>query len=240
MIRTATTTGEEATVWWQSPLLARVAARPVSPGNFEVQGREKRLKCGPVASVDDQLAALRARDEEAWARLHQEQFPRIWSSVQRILQNASHTDDVVQEAFMKAYRDIEKFQGQSQIGTWLYRVAVNHALDFARKRQRRERWVSFFSPIRDDEDTPSVPDMPVDAASSQGLERADLREQIGAAMEELSPDHRAVVQLRLVEEHSLAETAEMLGVKVGTVNSRLHYACDHLRRKLEKRLDDQP
>lgn len=161
----------------------------------------------------------------------------MWSSVYRILQNASHTDDVVQEAFMKAYRDIEKFQGQSQIGTWLYRVAVNHALDFARKRKRRERWVSFFSPIREDEETPTVPDMPVEEESSRGLEREDMRTEIAAAMAELSPDHRAVVQLRLVEEHSLAESAKILGIKVGTVNSRLHYACEHLRRKLERKKD---
>ena len=193
-----------------------------------------------MTSQDDYLAALRAHDEAAWARLHEEQFPRLWSSVQRILRNPSHTDDVVQETFMKAYREIARFEGQSQIGTWLYRIGVNQALDFARKRQRRERWVSFFSPVREDEDTPGMPEMPVEAESSRGLEREDLRGQIGEAMADLSPDHRAVVQLRLIEERPLAETAEILGIKVGTVNSRLHYACEHLRRKLQRTLDDSP
>jgi RNA polymerase sigma-70 factor (ECF subfamily) len=67
------------------------------------------------------------------------------------------------------------------------------------------------------------------------LERAELRERIAGAMAELSAEHRAVVQLRLVDELSLEETARLLRCKAGTVNSRLHYACEHLRRKLARK-----
>jgi RNA polymerase sigma-70 factor (ECF subfamily) len=193
----------------------------------------------PVNLDRNELTRLRSQDEEAWADLHREHFPRLWCSVNRILNNPSHADDVVQEAFVKAFREVDRFQGQSQIGTWLYRIAVNQALDFVRKRQRRERWLSFLSPFRDPGDDgalPALPDRPVPAESSSELERADLREHLFAAMAELSPEHRAVVQLRLVEEHSLAETSEILGCKEGTVNSRLHYACEHLRRKLKARI----
>lgn len=180
------------------------------------------------------LDRLRADEEAAWGELHREHYPRLWSSVQRILNNTTLTDDVVQEAFIKAHRDIQRFAGQSQLGTWLYRIAVNQALDTIRKKQRIERWLSFLSPVADSEDQPAMPEGQVAPAGSMGLENAELRDTIFDAMSELSAEHRAVVQLRLIDEMSLEETAKLLRCKPGTVNSRLHYACEHLRRKLAK------
>jgi RNA polymerase sigma-70 factor (ECF subfamily) len=187
-----------------------------------------------VDTSQDFLSRLRSGEQAAWGELHREHYPRMWSSVQRILNNPTLTDDVVQEAFIKAHREIRRFEGQSQLGTWLYRIAVNQALDAIRKRQRTDRWLSFLAPVSDDETQPTMPEGQVAPMSSAGLENAELREKIFEAMGELSAEHRAVVQLRLVDEMSLEETAKLLRCKPGTVNSRLHYACDHLRRKLAK------
>ncbi len=187
-----------------------------------------------VDNAPDLLQRLRAGEEAAWSELHREHYGRLWSSVQRILNNPTLTDDVVQEAFIKAHREIVRFQGQSQLGTWLYRIAVNQALDTVRRKQRLDRWLSFLAPMADDENQPIVPEGSVAAAASTGLENADLRETLLQAMAELSVEHRAVVQLRLIDEISLEETAKLLRCKPGTVNSRLHYACEHLRRKLAK------
>ncbi len=173
------------------------------------------------------LQRLRAGEEAAWGELHREHYPRLWSSVQRILNNPTMADDVVQEAFIKAHRDIRHFEGNSQLGTWLYRIAVNQALDTIRKKQRTERWLSFLSPVNEGEDKPAMPEGQVASVASTGLENLELRETIFAAMAELSVEHRAVVQLRLVDEMSLEETAQLLRCKPGTVNSRLHYACEH-------------
>lgn len=186
-------------------------------------------------SDDDSLIKLRAGDEGAWAHLHREHFPRLWSTVNRIVNNPSLSDDVLQQTFIKAYREIAHFGGQAQVGTWLYRIAVNQALDAVRKQGRLSRWLSFFSPVADEEGQAVMPEMPVVAESSFGLERADLAREINAAMAELSPEHRAVVQLRLVDDLTLEETAQVLRCKVGTVNSRLHYACEKLRLKLKRR-----
>ncbi len=180
------------------------------------------------------LQRLRSGEEAAWGELHRDHYPRLWSSVQRILNNPTLADDVVQEAFIKAHRDIRRFEGNSQLGTWLYRIAVNQALDTIRKRQRTDRWLSFLSPLSDDENQPPMPEGHVAPAVSTGLENAELRDTIFQAMTELSAEHRAVVQLRLVDEMSLEETAQLLRCKPGTVNSRLHYACEHLRKKLAK------
>jgi RNA polymerase sigma-70 factor (ECF subfamily) len=185
-----------------------------------------------VDTPSDLLQRLRAGDESAWGDLHRDHYPRLWSSVQRILNNPSMADDVVQEAFIKAHRDIRRFEGNSQLGTWLYRIAINQALDTIRKKQRTDRWLSFLSPTADDEGQTAMPEGHVPPTASMGLENADLRDTIFAAMKELSAEHRAVVQLRLVDEMSLEETAQLLRCRPGTVNSRLHYACEHLRRKL--------
>jgi RNA polymerase sigma-70 factor (ECF subfamily) len=182
----------------------------------------------------ENLKRLRSGEEAAWGELHRENYPRLWSSVQRILNNPATADDVVQEAFIKAHRDIKHFEGNSQLGTWLYRIAVNQALDTIRKKQRTDRWLSFLSPVAEGENQPVMPEGQVAASASTGLENLELRETIFDAMAELSAEHRAVVQLRLVDEMSLEETAQLLRCKPGTVNSRLHYACEHLRRKLAK------
>jgi RNA polymerase sigma-70 factor (ECF subfamily) len=182
----------------------------------------------------DFLQRLRSGEEAAWGELHRDHYPRLWSSVQRILNNPTMADDVVQEAFIKAHRDIRRFEGNSQLGTWLYRIAVNQALDTIRKRQRTDRWLSFLSPHADDENQPAMPEGQVPPMVSTDMENAELRDIIFQAMAELSVEHRAVVQLRLVDEMSLEETAQLLRCKPGTVNSRLHYACEHLRRKLAK------
>ena len=187
-----------------------------------------------VDASSDNLQRLRSGDEAAWGELHRAHYPRLWSSVQRILNNPTLADDVVQEAFIKAHRDIKRFEGQSQLGTWLYRIAINQALDTVRKKQRTGRWLSFLSPLADDENQPAMPEGHVAPMVSAGLENMELRETIFEAMGELSVEHRAVVQLRLVDEMSLEETARLLRCRPGTVNSRLHYACEHLRRKLAK------
>ena len=185
-------------------------------------------------TLPDFLKRLRSGEESAWIELHRDHYARLWSSVQRILNNPTLTDDVVQESFIKAHRDIRRFLGQSQLGTWLYRIAINQALDTVRKKQRLDRWLSFLAPVADDEKQPTVHEGSVGPAASTGLENADLRDIILQAMGELSVEHRAVVQLRLIDEMSLEETAQLLRCKPGTVNSRLHYACEHLRRKLSK------
>lgn len=185
---------------------------------------------------DDCLKELRAGDEEAWAKLHRDYFPRLWSTVNRIVNNPSLSDDVMQQVFIKAYREIGHFTGQAQVGTWLYRIAVNQALDTVRKQTRLSRWLSFFSPVAEEEGVALVPEVAVAPESSSGLERADLARQIENAMDELSPEHRAVVQLRLVDDCSLEETAKLLRCKEGTVNSRLHYACERLRAKLNNKI----
>lgn len=187
-----------------------------------------------VDTPSEYLERLRACEEAAWGELHRDHYARLWSSVQRILNNPTLADDVVQEAFIKAHREIGRFEGHSQLGTWLYRIAVNQALDTVRKKQRLDRWLSFLPPVADDPEQSTMPEGKVAPRASTGLESGEMLQTILHAMKELSPEHRAVIQLRLIDEMSLEETAQIIHCRPGTVNSRLHYACEHLRRKLIK------
>src|ERR1700685_3905470 len=121
-----------------------------------------------VDTLPDYLQRLCAGEEAAWGELHRAHYPRLWSSVQRILNNPTVADDVVQETFIKAHREIRRFAGQSQLGTWLYRIAVNQALDTMRKKHRTERWLSFLSPLAD-EDKPAMPEGEVAPYARTGL-----------------------------------------------------------------------
>src|ERR1700729_3707007 len=122
----------------------------------------------------DFLQRLRSGEEAAWGELHRDHYARLWSSVQRILNNPTMADDVVQEVFIKAHRDIRRFEGHSQLGTWLYRIAINQALDTIRKKQRTDRWLSFLSPVAEDENQPAMPEGHVAPTASLDLENAEL------------------------------------------------------------------
>lgn len=144
--------------------------------------------------------------------------------------------EIAQETFVKAFENIGSFKGESSLYTWLYRIAMNKAIDF-RRRQRRHSTVSLDSPRpgsdRDQsyeetlkEERPFGPDQR--ATSNQ------IAERVAEAVDELTPDHKAVILLREVEGLSYDEISRVMQCSKGTVMSRLHYA----RKKLQKKLKD--
>jgi RNA polymerase sigma-70 factor (ECF subfamily) len=135
-------------------------------------------------------------------------------------------DDVVQEAFLRAYRSLGRFRGDAAVETWLYRIVANVAVNHLRQRSRRRRFVGRL--MRRPAAVARASESP--AAQAEAVEvRAIVRD----ALDELSPDHRAVVVLFDLEGLTCAETARVLGVPEGTVRSRLHHARGRLRRRLE-------
>ncbi|NJK92319.1 MAG: sigma-70 family RNA polymerase sigma factor [Blastochloris sp.] len=170
--------------------------------------------------------------ERAWEVLHRHYYRTLWSAVNQMLQDEALTEDVVQEAFVKAYRSFERFKGESKVGTWLYRIAMNQAYDALRKRNRRQKWLGLF-PLQEDEE--SQPHEAVDEHTAVvEAEGRDRQELIREALEKLSPEHRAVVELRLVQGFSTEETARILKLQKGTVLSRLFYSCQKLKKHLKQ------
>ena len=130
-----------------------------------------------------------------------------------------HTDagDVLQDVFLHVFRTLNQFKGNSQFSTWIYRIAVNHALQHLRKR-RRFRWMKF-------------EDEPVDHRMGAECD-VDNRELLERAMQRLEPDLRVVFLLREIEKYSYSQISDTLQVPEGTVASRLNQARQNLRHHL--------
>lgn len=176
----------------------------------------------PTEVDDDVLVRARTGDAQAFADLVRHYDRRLRALAFRLLGDAAGMDDALQEAYVKAFRALPHFKGESTLGTWLYRITYNACLDELRRTQRvvrlSTREVSDASTRRPD---------PAEA----GVQRHDL----AVALAALAPDQRAVVLLVDGEGLNYAEAASVLGIAAGTVASRLSRARSQLRRALEVR-----
>ncbi len=184
--------------------------------------------------ADSELVARCQRgDMDAYEILVSRNRQRVYGLAYSMLRNEQDATDVCQETFVRGWQAIGSFKGNSQFYTWLYRITTNLCIDWARRRSRRPS--EPFEEGLDPKTDASVEHAPSNNPSPTAeLERSDLRAQIDAALEELSEEHRAVIQLREFEDMDYAQIARVLGCNIGTVMSRLHYARKHLQRLLKE------
>jgi RNA polymerase sigma-70 factor (ECF subfamily) len=156
-------------------------------------------------------------DTEAFDELVSKYRAKIFTMVYGMVRNEHDASDLAQEGFLKAWRSIHRFDGRSSFYTWLYRITVNLTLDSLRRKGRCQE-VELSDAIPSFVPGPGV-----------NYERAEIREQVNAALAQLSPEHRVVVVMRELEDMQYHEIAEVLNLSVGTVMSRLFYA----RKKLQ-------
>lgn len=168
-----------------------------------------------------------------FGKLVSQYYEMVYAVVYGVVHHREAARDVAQEVFMKAFREIRRFAGQSKFKTWLYRIAINAAIDHIRAKRPAESLDA--TDASDDEDRPAlvVPDK--SAGPRDRARQAELRVLLKQAMDQLSPDHRAMMVMREWEELSYDEIAEALGIQIGTVMSRIFYA----RRKLAEILGQQ-
>lgn len=186
--------------------------------------------------VSDELALVRAAkagDITAFEQLVKRYDRNIFRIAQHITHNREDAEDVVQDAFLKAYENLAQFQEQSKFYTWLVRIAVNESLMKLRRR-RGDKIVSLDQDIETEEDT-----MPREIADwapnpAQIFDQEQLREILGKTIQGLPPSFRTVFVLRDVEGLSTEETAEALGLSIPAVKSRLLRARLQLRERLNK------
>jgi RNA polymerase sigma-70 factor, ECF subfamily len=187
----------------------------------------------PVSDELSLVQAAKSGDIQAFEALVKRYDRNVFRIAQHITQNREDAEDVVQDAFLKAYSNLEQFQGQSKFYTWLVRIAVNEALMKLRRR-RPERTVSLDQEVQTDEDT-----MPREVADwspnpEQQYNQAELKEILGKTIQGLPPSFRTVFVLRDVEGLSTEETAEALNLSIPAVKSRLLRARLQLRERLSK------
>jgi RNA polymerase sigma-70 factor (ECF subfamily) len=184
----------------------------------------------PLAPSDEHLLARFAAGERAAL---EELFRRYrlpaYRVAYRLLGHEADALDAVQEGFVKALTHLRSFQGRSTFKTWLMRVVSNAALDMGRQRGRREL-LSLGAPAQAD----GVPPAALDPA--RGLQQEDLRRLLQQALQTLPEAQRRTFVLHADAGLSYREVAEVLGISIGTVMSRLYYARQRLRAYLVQRL----
>ena len=174
------------------------------------------------------IAACRAGRTEAFGVLVQRYQDRLYPTMLRLTGSADDAFDLLQDAFLRAFEKLDRFQGESSFYTWVYRIAVNLALSGRRRRRVTARLGiggGRGEPLEPQDDSSlSDPTLPLEQA-----ERDDL---IQSALNSLADDHRAVVVMKEFDGLRYEEIAAILNVPVGTVRSRLHRARLDLRERL--------
>ena len=187
---------------------------------------------------DALLERARAGDQHAFRALVERYEPVVAATVTGMLGAGAEAEDVGQETFIRFYRSLDRFRGDAALSTWLTRIAMNLSLNALRRRKRLAwRFVS--------RDAGRVPGSAGSATRSEphvapgdpALE-GERRTRVRAALDALPPDQRAVVVLRMMEDRSTRETAAILGIREGTVLSRLSRAMTKLEDSLRPYMDD--
>ena len=183
----------------------------------------------------DLVRDARNGSQSAFQKLVTNYYQMVYVVAFGILNHSEAARDTAQEVFLKVFRELGKFEGKSKFKTWLYRIAVNAAIDEGRKKRPLE---SLDGGDDLEDEKPVI--TPVDHAPGPRdlAYQSELREAIARALEGLSSDHRAVLVLREFQDLSYEEIAETLQIEVGTVMSRLFYARKKLAEILSSKMGE--
>jgi RNA polymerase sigma-70 factor (ECF subfamily) len=184
---------------------------------------------------DQAIIGLVKRGERDAYRLIVERYQdRLIALANDVLKNRTEAEDVVQESFVKAYLALESFKGDSSFYTWLYRITYHMAIDTRRKSGRRVE-ISSSTTIGTEDGAPTIEatlEAPPESAPEVYLENKQRATCVDAALNGISPEHRAIILMREVDGLSYDEIAEVVGISKGTVMSRLHYARKRIQQAL--------
>ena len=166
-------------------------------------------------------------DEDAYKMLFEHYFPKMFGTIYQMVQNTALAEDLTQATMVQAWRRLDRFDGRSAFGTWLYRVGINLTLDHLRRLKNRPQ----ASLENEAEKGFEIQDQT--QAPLQHLENRELKHILKEAITKLSEPHRLVFILGEIEGKSYEEISQILKCKRGTVMSRMHYARIHLQRLLK-------
>ncbi len=208
------------------PAQARAAREPDRGDGIQRGGRV----IGDRSADLDAIRRCLAGDREAFGELVERWQDRIFGAVRRMVRDDETARDLAQETFVRAYVKLSSFEGGSAFGTWLYAIAVNKVRGEMRKRAALKR----SDPASLDALRESADVEPADAApgAAERVATAEQCARLRAELDRLDPEHREVVVLREFEDLSYEEIAEIVGVPVGTVRSRLFRARAELRERM--------
>jgi RNA polymerase sigma-70 factor (ECF subfamily) len=181
------------------------------------------------------VSRARTGDPDAFRLLVERHSQPIFRVAYRMTGNEHDADDVVQETFLRAYRQLDRFEERANFGTWLHRIAINCALDLLRARGRMDRYYG-----GDPEDAEMNGAIRSEPEQDRLLISAELREQVAAAMERLSGNERTAFVLRHFEGMPVEEIGKTLGIQVNAAKHTIFRAVRKLRQALEPFVRSSP
>jgi RNA polymerase sigma-70 factor (ECF subfamily) len=203
----------------------------------EVAMNKPLHQVGYTNEPDAQLAARVAQgDQAAFEALMRRYNRALFRTARAILRDDAEAEDALQEAYLQAYRTIDRFRGDAKLSTWLARVVANEALARLRKQTRRAALVPLQGGVDVDEIKPTTEGR-MDKDPEHAAQRAEMRKLLEKRIDALPGAYRPVFMLRAVEEFSVEETAAILQIPTATVRSRFHRARGLLREGLASEVD---
>lgn len=194
------------------------------------------------AALEDQrlISSLQAGEESAYEQLIERFQCPVYNLAYRLLNDPADASDVVQEVFLKIFRNVGSFRGDSSLRTWVYRIAVNESHNRRRWLFRHRRGELGIDDTFEDSDTREKPLMDSGETPFDFTVNREAQILLEEALAQVNPVFRTALVLREIEDMSYEEIAEILDVSIGTVKSRIVRGREALRRNLATRLDPAP
>jgi RNA polymerase sigma-70 factor (ECF subfamily) len=170
---------------------------------------------------EDLVVAIAARNRIAMQLLYARHNVRVYRFVLSMIHNEASAEDVVSETFFDVWQQAGRFEGRSKVSTWLMSIARHKALTALRSRQH-DQIEDYAEIMADHADTPEA-----------AMQKADQTAMVRAALGQLTPAHREIINLVYYQEKKIEEVAEILGIPLNTVKTRMHYARKRLAELLE-------
>jgi RNA polymerase sigma-70 factor, ECF subfamily len=186
----------------------------------------KEIRLGVETPEWEIVQKCQKGDVAAYEDIAAKYYRRVFTVILGVVHDRNDAMEVTQETFYRAFKNIKRFKGGSNFYTWIYRIAVNLAIDLQRRRKRS------VVDLKEDMDEVIVETEASGSDPFRKLHDRRLGEKLLRAIDELTPDHKAVIVMRAVDGLSYKEIGRIMGCSEGTVMSRLHYARKKLQEKL--------
>jgi len=199
----------------------------MSVSSFFTGQNNQDNRAGPAD--DDALLVVGAQngDMGAFEELVRKYETKVFAVASRMLSSGEDAKDATQEAFLKAYRSIRNFRGESKFSTWLYRITNNVCLDYLRRRNRYDISIDYDQGLDDSGFTPV--EIPSDINIEDEVEGDEFKSLVHRAINKLPEQHRVMIVMRDIQDLSYMEISELSGLPEGTVKSRINRARKNLR-----------
>ncbi|MFT5432051.1 MAG: RNA polymerase sigma-70 factor (ECF subfamily) [Myxococcota bacterium] len=204
----------------------RLKVAKLRASSVEMSLVEPRSPDSQSPSADEALQRAKRASELNFRTLYRDYRSKVYGTVHHVVGGSDEIDDIVQTVFLEVHRSLPRYKGQSKLSTWIYRISVNVALQYIRKRKRRRVFLFF----KED-------DYRMETFSHELSDRYENREllvKLYSLMDKLSEKKRIVFTLHELEGLPVEEIAEVCEIPVNTVRSRLHAARTELMRRMQK------